>query len=179
MGDGIMGDGSRICGKDQTRPSVRGVLMKREAIDFYTANKTPLEKLVMIGVNRKDLTKESVTAAAEQLYDEIQGGLKIPQVRVAWEVFSRARVLKGHVEKKELDKTIELQNVHDDLQERFDTLKENYTFALKMSDGFVAKLDAVEKELEIKNRDIERYLKELEWYHQPWWKTIFRRPPRG
>ena len=102
--------------------------MKREAIDFYTANKTPLEKLVLIGAHRKDLTEASVTTAAEQLYDEIQGGLKVLPVRIAWEVFSRARVLKGHVEKKELDRTI-------------------------------------------------GYLKELEWYHQPWWKTIFRRPP--
>ena len=74
--------------------------MKREAIDFYTANKTPLEKLVIIGVNRKDLTEASVTAAAELLYEDIQDGLRIPSVRIAWEVFSRARVLKGHVEKK-------------------------------------------------------------------------------
>ena len=104
--------------------------MKREAIEFYEANQTPLEKLVLVGVNRKDLTEASVTAAAELLYEDIQGGLKVPSVRIAWEVFSRARVLKGHVEKKELDRTI-------------------------------------------------GYLKELEWYHQPWWKTIFRRPPRG
>jgi hypothetical protein len=153
--------------------------MKREAIDFYRDNKTPLEKLVMIGVNRKDLTKESVTSAAEQLYDEIQGGLKVLPVRIAWEVFSRARVLKGHVEKKELDKTIELQNVHDELQWQHDLLYGMYTELVKTADTLRAKLDAAEKELEIKNQDIERYLKELEWYHQPWWKTIFRRPPRG
>ena len=153
--------------------------MKREAIEFYEANQTPLEKLVLIGVNRKDLTKESVTSAAEQLYDEIQGGLKVLPVRIAWEVFSRARVLKGHVEKKELDKTIELQNVHDELQWQHDLLYGMYTELVKTADTLRAKLDAAEKELEIKNQDIERYLKELAWYHQPWWKTIFRRPPNG
>jgi len=153
--------------------------MKREAIEFYEANQTPLEKLVLIGVNRKDLTKESVTSAAEQLYDEIQGGLKVLPVRIAWEVFSRARVLKGHVEKVELDKTIDLQNVHDTLREQFDALQRTYDAILEVSEARQGQLDATETELKIKNRDIERYLKELEWYRQPWWKTIFRRPPRG
>jgi len=179
MGDGSMGDGGCFCGKDQTRPFDGGVLMQREAIDFYRDNKTPLEKLVMIGVNRKDLTEASVTAAAELLYEDIQGGLKVPSVRIAWEVFSRARVLKGHVEKKELDKTIELENRHDALRERYNALYEKHYALSEQADTLLAKLDAAEKELEIKNRDIERYLKELEWYHQPWWKTIFRRPPNG
>jgi ribosomal protein S17 len=146
--------------------------MKREAIDFYAENKTPMEKLISIGVNRKGLSTASITAAAEQLYDEIRGGLKVMPVRVAWEVFSRARILKGHVEKKELDKTIDLQNVHDDLRERYGALH-------KKHDDLRERLDAAEKELQIKNGDIERYLKELEWYHQPWWKTIFRRPLNG
>jgi len=179
MGGGILGYGLCVYSEDQTRPAVGGVLMKREAIDFYRANNTPLEKMVLIGVNRKDLTEASVTAAAELLYEDIQDGLRIPSVRIAWEVFSRARVLKGHVEKKELDRTIELQNVHDTLREQFDALQRTYDAILEVSEVLQGQLETTEKELEIKNRDIERYLKELEWYHQPWWKTIFRRPPRG
>jgi len=150
--------------------------MKREAIEFYEANKTPLEKLVLVGVNRKDLTKESVIAAAEQLYEDILDGLNVMPVRIAWEVFSRAKILKGHVEKVELDKTIELQNEHNSLRGHHTALKQDYADLLRWADSVRLKLDALEKELEIKNADIKRYLQELDWYHQPWWKTIFRRP---
>jgi len=149
--------------------------MRREAIDFYTANKTPIEKLVLIGVNRKDLTETSVIAAAESLYEDVRQGASFKPTRIAWEVFSRARILKGHVEKVELDKTIELQNKYDALQEASKFLMEITERDRKREQ---AKLDAAEKELEIKTRDSERYLKELEWYRQPWWKTIFRRPPK-
>lgn len=153
--------------------------MKREVIDFYADNKTPMEKLINIGVNRKGLTEASITAAAEVLYDEIQGGLNVLPVRIAWEVFSRAKILKGYVEKKELDKTIELQNVHDDLKGSFDVLQREYMELEEVLKNVQEAFYAAEKELEIKNRNIARYMKELEWYRQPWWKTIFRRPSNG
>lgn len=147
--------------------------MKRDAIDFYRENNTPLEKLVVIGVNRRDLTKESILNAAEQLYDETQNGLNVPPVRIAWEVFSRAKILKGHVEKEELDKTIELENELDDLTQKYLALGASTTETIE---NLRVLLGDAEKAIRSHHIIVDRYLSELEWYRQPWWKTIFRRP---
>lgn len=146
--------------------------MKREVIDFYAMNKTPLEHMVAAGVHRKNLTSASITSAAEALYEEIQGGLVIPPVRIAWEIFSRAKALKGIVEKAELDKTIDLENKHSALQESHDELS-------AAMESLQKKLEAAEREIETKSALIDQYVKQLTWYHQPWWKTIFRRNPHG
>lgn len=143
--------------------------MKRETIDFYAANKTPVEKLVLIGVNRKDLTETSVIAAAEQLYDEIQGGLKVLPVRVAWEVFSRAKILKGHVEKVELDKTIELQNDFDFLSESFANIHRQYADLLKTTDAKEKEIEDLKNSLrviECKCADLQRT---RDFYEAPWY----------
>jgi flagellar motility protein MotE (MotC chaperone) len=153
--------------------------MRREIIDFYTDNKTPMEKLINIGVNRKGLTEASIIAAAEQLYGETQNGLHVPPVRIAWEVFSRARILKGHVEKKELDKTIELQNIHDDLKERYDTLREQSEVLQARFNTLHDNSHELAETIEVLQAKLAAAEKELEWYRQPWWKTRFRRPPNG
>jgi hypothetical protein len=150
--------------------------MKREAIDFYKENNTPLEKLIVIGVERKGLTAASITTGAEQLHTEIQGGLNVPSVRIAWEVFSRAKILKGRVEKIEIDKTIELENELDDLTQKYLALDASTADTIGNLRDL---LGDAEKEIRSFHITIDRYLSELEWYHQPWWKTIFRRPPNG
>jgi hypothetical protein len=68
-----------------------------------------MAKMIQVGVNRNSLTAASINAAAEALYDEIQGGLVIKPIRLAWEVFSRAKTLKGTVEAKERDEIAALK----------------------------------------------------------------------
>ncbi len=97
--------------------------MRQEVIDFYERNNVPIPKMIQAGVSRRNLSVASIEAVAESLYDEIVKGREYRPIRLAWDVFSKAKAMKAVV-------TAELQ-------------------------------------------------RKLEWYEQPWWKKIFRRPPNG
>jgi len=63
--------------------------MKQEVLDFYAERGIHVGKMVDVGA-RKNLTADSVMKAAEEVYDEIQSGLQLEQVRIAWRVYSKA-----------------------------------------------------------------------------------------
>jgi hypothetical protein len=147
--------------------------MKQEVINFYKENNTPMEKLIAIGMNRRGLTLASVISGAEQLYSEIQDGLQVLPVRIAWEVFSRAKVLKGTVEKKELDKTIELENENAVLRAEYGILELNMKHEINRKE---AELMAANLALDVIRKGYLKLQEIVRWYEQPWWKTIFRRP---
>ncbi len=83
--------------------------MKQEIIDFYKRNKMPLPKVIWVGVNKRNLSSASIEVAAEALYDEIQNGREVRPIRLAWEIFSRAKILRAVADKKENDKIGELE----------------------------------------------------------------------
>ena len=143
--------------------------MKREIIDFYAARNIPVEKLIPIGRQRKGLTDASIIAAAEDVYRDIQGGMEIKPTRIAWEVFSRAKLLMGKVEKKALDKKIELENDYATLQAKYDDLE---------LQGVIDEARRKRNEANLMERICEMQ-RVIDWYEQPWWKTLFRRPANG
>ena len=70
--------------------------MKQEILDFYANNNLPVGRMVHVGVIRRGLTADAVRKAAEVVYQEIHDGtLKIEPIRIAWEVYSRAKHLRG------------------------------------------------------------------------------------
>lgn len=65
--------------------------MKQEVLDFYKANKIPVERMVHIGVRRRGLTADSIRASAESVYEDIRDGkLNIKPIQIAWEVYGRS-----------------------------------------------------------------------------------------
>jgi len=70
-----------------------GYAMKQEITEFYNKSNIPIERMVAIGVARQNLTREAIQEAASVLYNEIKCGLEIKPIRVAWEVFARAKHL--------------------------------------------------------------------------------------
>ena|SRR3990167_6859587 len=66
--------------------------MKQEIIDYYDGLNIPVSKMIYIGTTRRNLTAGAVKKAAAEVYEEIiSGTLTIPQIRIAWEVFARAK----------------------------------------------------------------------------------------
>jgi hypothetical protein len=66
--------------------------MKQEAIDFYAKHKIPVSKMINIGVGRKRLTAESIKLAASEVYEDISNGkVDLRPIRIAWEVYARAK----------------------------------------------------------------------------------------
>jgi len=47
--------------------------------------------MVRVGIN-KGYTGQSIIDAAEKLYDEMQNGLCVDPIRLAWEVYHRANI---------------------------------------------------------------------------------------
>ena len=84
--------------------------MKEEIEKFYADNNTPISKMVAVGVGRMYLTPASVRQAAEQVYADIQNGLEIKPIRIAWEVYGRAKSLKIVAEKTEHDRITKLED---------------------------------------------------------------------
>jgi hypothetical protein len=74
--------------------------MKQGIIDFYAANNTPISKMIVVGSGRKGLSAESINSAAEQIYDEIKAGNDLRSIRLAWEVYSRAKRIMADTEKQ-------------------------------------------------------------------------------
>ena len=66
--------------------------MKQEILDFYAERNIPVQKMITVG-STKSLTPESVATAAEIVYDEIQNGLEIKPIRIAWRVYEKAKHL--------------------------------------------------------------------------------------
>jgi len=74
---------------------IGGVLMRQEVIDFYEAHRIPVKRMIAIGVNRRGLRQNSIEAAAEAVYDDIQAGLQLKPTRIAWEVFNRSTPIRN------------------------------------------------------------------------------------
>lgn len=83
--------------------------MKDEIKHFYLENKTPIEKIIAIGTSRHGLNSASIKEAAKQVYQAIQDGEDIPQIRVAWRVYSLAKQLKITVDAEENDEIAKLK----------------------------------------------------------------------
>jgi hypothetical protein len=66
--------------------------MKQEILDFYAERNIPVRKMISVGA-KQSLTPESIAEAAEIVYDEIQNGLEIKPIRIAWRVYATAKHL--------------------------------------------------------------------------------------
>ena len=66
--------------------------MKQEILNFYAERNIPVQKMISVGA-KQSLTPESIAQAAEIVYDEIQNGLEIKQIRIAWRVYAMAKHL--------------------------------------------------------------------------------------
>lgn len=66
--------------------------MRQEVKLFFEDKNLQIEKLIDIG-HKKNLTPDSVIEAAEQVYDEIENGMEIEQIRIAWRVYEKARTI--------------------------------------------------------------------------------------
>ena len=86
--------------------------MNDEIINFYLENKTPIEKIIAIGMNKMGLTRTSIEEALERVYDEIQGGEEVKPIRVAWKVYALAKHLKITDDTKDMT---ELDNLKKEL----------------------------------------------------------------
>lgn len=88
-----MGGCSSLGGEDKTRPFDGSVLMNID--EYYRSLNISIERMVFIGVHRRNLSEVSIRKAAREVFEEIElGTLIIPDIRVAWEVFARAKHLK-------------------------------------------------------------------------------------
>jgi len=76
--------------------------MKQEILDFYAERNIPVHKMIIVGA-KQSLTPESIAEAAKIVYDEIQNGLEIKQIRIAWRVYATAKqlVIKQEVKKED------------------------------------------------------------------------------
>ena len=74
--------------------------MKQVVREFYAANKTPMAKMVSVGVKMKSLSGPAIEAAAEMIYDEVKKGREIRPIRLVWEVFSRAKIINAEIQRK-------------------------------------------------------------------------------
>jgi len=83
--------------------------VNEEVKHFYLENKTPIEKIIAIGTSRHGLTAAAIKEAAKQVYQSIQDGEDIPQIRVAWKVYSLAKQLKITVDAEENDEIAKLK----------------------------------------------------------------------
>ncbi len=68
--------------------------MNADAKQFFSDQKIPIEKIILVGTTRRNLSAASIEAAAESLYVDIMAGAQYRQIRLAWEVYSRAKRLK-------------------------------------------------------------------------------------
>ena len=83
--------------------------MDQKILDYYAGMKVPVHKMVFIGQTRRGLSAAAIEEAAKQLYDEIQDGLEVRQIRLAWEVYARARKVKTQADAKERDEMKKLR----------------------------------------------------------------------
>lgn len=86
--------------------------MNDEVKHFYLENKTPIEKIIAIGMNKMGLSRASLEEALERVYDDIQGGEEIKPIRVAWKVYALAKQLKIADEVRDMK---ELENLKKEL----------------------------------------------------------------
>jgi hypothetical protein len=76
--------------------------MKQEILDYYAALNIPVSKMINVGITRRNLTAAAVKTAAAEIYEEIKSGkLKISDIRIAWEIFARAKTVKIENDAKE------------------------------------------------------------------------------
>ena len=98
--------------------------MKDEVIHFYLENKTPIDKIIAIGIGKMGLTRTSIEEALERVYDEIQGGEEINPIRVAWKVYALAKHLRVYADAKENDNIKKLTNEVTELKKQIDWYKQ-------------------------------------------------------
>lgn len=70
--------------------------MNQEIEDFFAGHKLPIAKMIMVGVSRRGLSEASILKAAEDVYEEIKNGKEIAPIRIAWAVYSRAKMKRGY-----------------------------------------------------------------------------------
>ena len=93
----------------QTGVTFGGASVNDEVKHFYLENKTPIEKIIAIGTSRHGLNAESIKEAAKQVYQSVQDGEDIPQIRVAWKVYALAKQLKITADAEENDEIAKLR----------------------------------------------------------------------
>jgi hypothetical protein len=91
--------------------------MKQEIIDFFAGHNIEMSKMINIGVNRHGLTAEAVKRAAEDIHQRIQSGEDIRPIRLAWEVFAKAKTLNVSAAKKEADKEKKIKELKAEIAE--------------------------------------------------------------
>ena len=74
--------------------------MRQEVKEFYRSKNLPVGRMVGKG-SRRGLPGASIRAAAEEVYDEIQNGMEIEDIRIAWRVYDKANHLTPVLEENE------------------------------------------------------------------------------
>jgi len=163
--------------------------MKDEIIHFYLENKTPIDKIISIGMGKMGLSRASLEEALVRVYDEIQGGEEVKPIRVAWNVYALAKLLKITADD---GKPNEIANIKTDAKENDVIAKLNNEIVSLTNelDKMKSELDAAQTQIEQdkllkENAKIEinnlldestKIKKQILWYKQSWWKRVFRRP---
>lgn len=89
--------------------------MKDEAIKFYAENNLTIRGMIHAG-SKRGLPPEAVLEAAEIVYDEIQDGLQVKPLRIAWRVFEKAGPLVAIKEQEKVDTLAEIKQTLQDLK---------------------------------------------------------------
>lgn len=118
-----------IHGTKEDRAIDGGVSLRKEIEAFYRDNKTPIEKLIAVGVSRRGLAAPAIKEAAEAVYIDIEQGLEVRPIRIAWEVFSRAKRIQGATDvasqaKQEHKENKEIQRLEGDIVALRETLSQ-------------------------------------------------------
>jgi hypothetical protein len=89
--------------------------MNQEVLDFYAKQNIPVGRMVHVGVTKRGLTSGKIREAATAVYQEIHAGtLNIVPIRMAWEIYARAKHLKG-------DEVSEIQKLKETIQQIVET----------------------------------------------------------
>lgn len=103
MGNGHLGRTDRIHTKAAQGAFDGGIRMSvtEEARAFFASNKIPIDKMAAVGTYRLQLSAEAVEEAAQRVFEDVQEGREIPQIRLAWQVYSLAKRLKATTDARE------------------------------------------------------------------------------
>ena len=93
--------------------------MKQEIEDFYNGYKLPVRSMIRAG-GKRGLTPEAVMEAAEVVYNEIQGGLQIKPIRIAWRVYEKAGPLIAKKKQEKADAIDEIRKTVQELKAQID-----------------------------------------------------------
>lgn len=102
--------------------------MREEVRAFFELNRLPVDKLVYTG-RRRGFEKAAVLRACEEVYDEgkLMGfwGAEIEPIRLAWRVFTKAKVVEVERGVEEVDRIEELKALSESLRKEIGDLRES------------------------------------------------------